>query len=268
MFSSFRAFLRIVLLLLTAALSSLLCLTIYWIVPRSVWSKIVRIWAFIIIKISGINLEVVDKTNNNYLLSNYMVIANHMSWLDVMLLDTIYFIGFVAKAELRYWPLLNILIKAGGTIFINRNRKRDIVPTNRKISELLSNGGCIGLFPEGKVNNGKEIFPFKAPLLEAALQSQSKIIPIVLLYFREDGQLAREALYYGHNLWQTVSNTVRAKSLTVKAIILPEVETCNFKSRQALSEHLHHMMSTVFNENLAKIKLKQADNKVKMDLVT
>jgi 1-acyl-sn-glycerol-3-phosphate acyltransferase len=252
MFEYLRAFSRITLLLVTAMLSSILCLTIYWILPHSIWSKIVRIWAFTIIKISGINLETVDKTNNNYLLRNYMVVANHMSWLDVMLLDTLYSISFIAKAELRYWPLLNILIKAGGTIFINRNRKRDIVPTNQKISKILNSGRCIGLFPEGKVNNGKEIFPFKAPLLEAALQSQSKIIPIVLLYFRNDGQAASEALYYGHNLWQTVCNTVKAKQLTVRAIILPEVDARNFDSRQILSEHLHAMMSKAFNENLPK----------------
>jgi 1-acyl-sn-glycerol-3-phosphate acyltransferase len=254
MFESLRATLRISLLLVITILSSILCLTIYWILPRKIWGKIVRIWAYTITKTSGINLETVGKTNNNYFLDNYMVVANHMSWLDVMLLDTIYSISFIAKAELRYWPLLNIIIKAGGTIFINRNRKRDIVPTNHKISKLLSNGGCIGLFPEGKVNNGKEIFPFKAPLLEAAIQSQSKIIPIVLLYFREDGQLAREALYYGHNLWQTVRNTVKATRLTVKAIVLPEVDAGHFKSRQALSEHLHLIMSTVFNERLDNIK--------------
>ncbi len=252
MFEYLRAFSRITLLIVTAVLSSLLCLTIYWVLPHSIWSKIVRIWAFTIVKISGINLVVVDKTNNDYLLNNYMVVANHMSWLDVMLLDTLYSISFVAKAELRYWPLLNIIIKAGGTIFINRNRKRDIVPTNQKISKVLHSGRCIGLFPEGKVNNGKEILPFKAPLLEAALQSQSKIIPIVLLYFREDGKAANEALYYGHNLWQTVCNTVKAKQLTVKAFVLPEVDAHNFNSRQMLSDHLHAMMSKVFNEHLAK----------------
>lgn len=257
MFESLRAPLRISLLLVITILSSMLCFTIYWVLPRKTWSKIVRIWALTTTKASGINLEVVGKTNNDYFLNNYMVIANHMSWLDVALLYRIYSISFIAKAELRYWPLLNIMIKSGGTIFINRNRKRDILPTNQKISRLLSSGNCIGLFPEGRVNNGYEIFPFKAPLLETALQSQSKIIPIVLLYFREDGQLAREALYYGHNLWQTVCNTVKAKHLTVKAIILPEVNAGHFKSRQALSKHLHQMMSTVFNENLAKIKLEE-----------
>ena len=236
---------RLLIILIIALVSALLSLTVFYLVPLKIWHKMIRIWSNLLIKASGVKLKVSGQSNYDYLVKNHMLVANHMSWLDILILVSIHVTSFVAKAEIAKWPVINQIAKAGSTIFINRENKRDILHANQLISHELSAGKCVGLFPEGKINNGKELFLFKSPLLEAAIQAKSKIIPIILIYYRADGSFAEETLYYGRNLLQTVLNTLAGKNLTAHAFILPTIDAQNFASRHELALYLHQQMNAV-----------------------
>lgn len=247
-----RIFSRLPIILMIAIVSAFLSLTIFYLVPTKIWHKMIRIWANLLIRASGVKLEVIGQKNPDYLAKNHMLIANHMSWLDIIILVSIHVISFVAKAEISKWPVVKQIATAGSTVFINRENKRDILKANQLISHELINGKCVGLFPEGKVNNGKELLSFKSPLLEAAIQAKSKIIPVVLIYYREDGSFAEETLYYGRNLLQTVLNTLGGKNLRAKAFVLPIVESNTFSSRHELAVFLHQQMNMIYEREITR----------------
>ena len=244
---------RFTLLIIFAGISLVVILPLVPLISKSKLAYITRIWAKINAKINGMHLET-SGIRHEYMSKNTVVVANHFSWLDVIVLYSIYFINFVGKREMRRWPILNWLIMAGGTIFVDRSNKREILKTNHLISNELTKGRCIGLFPEGGVNNGNRLLPFKSPLLEAAIAAKSTIIPIVIIYYHKDGRVAYNMSYSKQNLWQNVSNTLLLNGFITKVIELDSINAGDFESRHQLSSYLYNKMSEVY-EKRSKLRL-------------
>ncbi len=243
---------RLTVLLILSLIAALLSMTFFYLVPRNIWYKFVITTTRLIIIIVGAKVKIIGQTEKTYVPSNSMVIANHMSWLDTLVMLSVYGISFVGKVEMSKWPIINHMIRASGVIFINRNNKRDILTANQKIITALKNQSCIGFFPEGKVNNGNELLPFKSSLFETAIQTKTKIIPIILTYKHKDGTFAQELLYAGRNLVQTIINTLlNSGNIIIEMNILPSVNSSDFSDRQSLAQDLHHQMEQVY---LQKIK--------------
>ncbi len=244
MLTSFR------LLALLAIISAYLVSTLilYPLLKPEAWSKIVSITIMLIRKSCAIQLEVIGKNNHDYLLQNTLIVANHFCWLDTIILNSVYFISFVGKIEMLRWPLLNRVISSCGTIFINRHNKRDILQINPTLSKALISGKCIGLFPEGAINDGHSLLPFKAPLLEAGITAKSTVIPMLILYYRKDGQFAYELSYQKVNLMQNIRRTLMLNGLHIKIVILPAIAAADFKSRAQLCQHLYQVMSAAYQQ--------------------
>jgi 1-acyl-sn-glycerol-3-phosphate acyltransferase len=245
MFNYILAPLRFIFLLITAIISLIIALSVAPLLKLSTRAHVIRAWAYFTRVVVGAKLNN-TASKHSYMVQNTVIVANHFSWLDVVLLYSIYYINFVGKSEMKRWPLLNWMIKAGGTIFINRNNKRDILKINHQLSKELRKGRCIGFFPEGGVNDGWQLLPFKAPLLEAAMEAKSTIIPVILLYYRKDGTFAYEMSYAKQNLWQNIVNTLKLNGFTTKIIELEPIEASKFTTRQQLSSYLYHKMSEVY----------------------
>ena len=128
---------------------------------------------------------------------NTMLIANHISWLDIYLLCSVRPARFVSKAEVRSWPLVGWLAYKVGTFFIDRTRRHDTARVNHEMSAALSSGGCVAVFPEGTTSHGDTLLPFHASLLQPAVHSESKIWPTAIRYTRADGSLNLAATYVG-----------------------------------------------------------------------
>jgi len=120
---------------------------------------------------------------------NMMLVANHVSWLDIYLLNAIRPVRFVSKREVRSWPLVGWLASKTGTLFIDRSKRHDTVRVNGEMSDVLNQGGCLGVFPEGTTSNGSFLRPFHASLLQPAIQSQSHVWPAAIRYTHADGSL-------------------------------------------------------------------------------
>jgi 1-acyl-sn-glycerol-3-phosphate acyltransferase len=99
-----------------------------------------------------------------------LIVANHLSYLDVIVLARQVDAVFVAKSEIAHWPLIGWLSRCLGTIFIERRRKRDILRVNGLIERALRNGQSVIVFPEGTTSAGDEMLPFKSSLLEPAIK--------------------------------------------------------------------------------------------------
>ena len=112
-----------------------------------------------------------------------LVAANHVSWLDIAAVHAVCpQARFVSKADVRHWPLLGWLIGAVGTLFIERERKRDAMRVVHQMAESLAGGDVVAVFPEGTTGDGRALLPFHANLLQAAIAAEAPVQPVALRY--------------------------------------------------------------------------------------
>lgn len=101
----------------------------------------------------------------------FLLVANHLSYLDVIVLGASLRATFVAKADVARWPLVGWLCGAVGTVFIDRTRKRDLLRVLPILEQRLAAGGGVVVFPEGTTSDGSRVLPFRSPLFAAAARS-------------------------------------------------------------------------------------------------
>lgn len=139
-----------------------------------------------------------------------LLVANHISWLDILAINAVHPARFVSKADVRAWPLLGWLVAGGGTLFIERERKRDALRVVHQIADALKQGNTIAMFPEGTTGDGLTLLPFHANLLQAAVSTETPLQPIALRYIDADSQPSRAVAWLGDttlaaSLWQVVT---------------------------------------------------------------
>jgi 1-acyl-sn-glycerol-3-phosphate acyltransferase len=126
-----------------------------------------------------------------------MIVANHVSWLDIHALNSVRAARFVAKSEVRSWPVIGWLCSRAGTLFIQRARRAHTAHINERIEEALRKGEALALFPESTTSPGDVVLPFHASLLEPAVTCGALLLPVAIRYARVDGVLCSEADYTG-----------------------------------------------------------------------
>jgi 1-acyl-sn-glycerol-3-phosphate acyltransferase len=112
----------------------------------------------------------------------HVVVTNHVSWLDIWVIHAVCPVRFVAKSDVRRWPVLGWLVTRAGTIYIERARRHDTGRTNRHIVEVLSRGERVGVFPEGTTTDGTHLRPFHASLFQPALGAGARVVCAAIRY--------------------------------------------------------------------------------------
>src|SRR5271170_6750511 len=140
--------------------------------------RLIRWWSIGVLKIFGMQVRVAGPTQ--VLEPGSMLVMNHISWIDVYVIFAIQPVRFVAKAEIRGWPVIGSLCDGVGTLYIERGRRRAVHQTNQAIADLLNAGDRIGVFPEGTTSDGRSVLPFHANLIQAALAVNARIQPVAL----------------------------------------------------------------------------------------
>jgi len=248
---SLVAIIRLLGIILVIFICFFIVLVFFPITPKKYWIYIVRAWAKSILFCVGITIEIIGKHNSSYTRPNSMIISNHISWLDIPLLYTIYSLSFIGRAEIKKWPILNIMAKSGGTIFLDRKNKRELMQINQVVANQLSNGATIGLFPEGMTSDGKQVLPFKAPLLEAAIMANSTIVPLVIKYYTKAGIRTHAVTYAGEiTLWKTVKNSLFLNGIHAKILLLPEFKATQFTTREKLSAYLFSLINEAYTKEI------------------
>lgn len=141
--------------------------------------------------------------------SGTLVVANHVSWLDIFAMSALFPSSFIAKQEIGSWPVLGKMGRNAGTVFINRNSRKDVEPINQAIAAALKNGQNVSFFPEAKTSSGLEVLPFKAALFQSALDSNAPVQTMVLRYYDHTGRRTAVPSYanvsLAKSLWRIVS---------------------------------------------------------------
>jgi 1-acyl-sn-glycerol-3-phosphate acyltransferase len=130
-----------------------------------------------------------------------LLVSNHLSYLDILVLSSITPAVFVSKSEVRSWPLFGWLATLGGTVFIERARRTHVGVVNREIESALADGVLVVVFPEGTSSDGDTVLPFRSPLLEPVVSGGHTIATSYLHYELPDGDARTEVCYWGDHVF-------------------------------------------------------------------
>ena len=127
-----------------------------------------------------------------------LLVANHVSWLDVLVIQSLRPSIFVAKSEVRNWPWVGSIAQACGVIFVDRSSPSSARNMVDEVANALQNGYCVAGFPEGTSSEGREVSLFHANLFEAAIHRQVQVYPVALRYTdKTTGHLCTKAAFVG-----------------------------------------------------------------------
>ena len=128
--------------------------------------------------------------------SSGLLVSNHLSYLDIVVLSSIRPCVFVAKRDVATWPLFGWLAHAAGTIFVDRERRFSSPKAVNAIGDAIANGSVVVIFPEGTSSDGSTVLPFKSALLESAVQLRAPMAAVSIDYALDDGSVADEVCYW------------------------------------------------------------------------
>lgn len=126
-----------------------------------------------------------------------LVICNHISYLDILVIAAHFPCAFVSKAEVRHWPLFGWLAQAGGSLFLKRESRTATRDVARLMHQRLERGDRLVVFPEGTSSDGSSVLPFRTALFAAALEARATVVPAALYYEIQGGSIAEEVAYWG-----------------------------------------------------------------------
>ena len=186
-------------------------LTITLLFPR--WDQqrrnaTVQAWSQRMLRILGIPLHV---TGNPPLQGPMLLVANHLSWLDILVMHAARHCRFVSKSDVKHWPLIGTLATGGGTLYIEREKRRDAMRVVHHMAESLKAGDIVAVFPEGTTGDGRALLPFHANLIQAAISAHAPVQPVALRFVdKASGKDSDGPLYLGEDtllssLWRTLA---------------------------------------------------------------
>lgn len=186
-------------------------LTIVLLFPR--WPQqrrdaAVQAWAQRMLRVLGIPLHVHGEAPAQ---GPLLLVANHLSWLDILVLHAARHCRFVAKSDVKHWPLIGTLATGGGTLYIERAQRRDAMRVVHRMAASLKAGDIVAVFPEGTTGDGRALLPFHANLIQAAISADAPVQPVALRFVdRASGRDSDGPLYIGDDtlvgsLWRTLA---------------------------------------------------------------
>lgn len=172
-----------------------------------------RAWARRLLRILGARVE----PQAMRIAPGSLVVANHVSWLDAVVLHATLPAAIVAKAEARRWPLIGRLLERNDTIFVERRATRDLLRVNRAIAARLARGESVALFPEGTTSDGARVLPFRAALFEPAVAGGHPLHALALAYRDAAGRRCAAAAYIDDmSLWQSLWRIAGLRGLRIE----------------------------------------------------
>ena len=171
-----------------------------------------------------------------------LLVSNHLSYLDILVLVSLTPAVFVSKSEVKHWPVFGWFARLAGTLFVDRSKRSDVTRMNALIENSLAAGNVLVLFPEGTSWNGSEILPFKSSLLEPIADAKYPLTVGHLSYALDDGDAANDVCYWGdatffpHLVRLMTKNHVRAR---VRFATVPQPAS----DRKELAQQLHAEVS-------------------------
>ena len=167
----------------------------------------VQLWARAMLERLGVELCIAGTPSEA---GPMLLVANHISWLDIVVLHAARHCRFVSKSDVKHWPLIGTLATGAGTLYIERASSRDAMRVVHQMAQALKDGDILAVFPEGTTGDGKAVLPFHANLIQAAISAHAPVQPVALRFVvGNSGAPSRAASYIGDesllgSLWRTL----------------------------------------------------------------
>lgn len=213
--------------------------------PAGERDEAVRRWSQQLLKVLGVTLVVKGHPRPGAKL----VVSNHVSWLDIVAINSVVPSRFVSKAEVAGWPVVGFMVTAAGTLYLQRERRRDAMRVLGLMSSALQNGYTVAVFPEGTTGDGHKLLHFHANMLQAAIDAKEPVQPVALRYSDELHDISPAAAFVGDTtLWQSLWGVITARQLTVHVTVLP-LQAASHADRRALAELLQSQIGDALDGN-------------------
>ena len=190
----------------------------------------IRWWSLGMLRRLGIGLQASGEPANG----GSLLVANHISWLDIMAIHAVVpRARFVSKADVKAWPLVARLVDSAGTLYLERERKRDALRVVHAVAEALGAGQVVAIFPEGTTSSGHGLLPFHANLLQAAIATATPVQPVALRFSEAANAVSEAVEFVGatsllRSLWQTSCG----EGVRVRLVFLPPRPSAHVDRRE------------------------------------
>lgn len=169
-----------------------------------------------------------------------LLVANHVSWLDVLAVLAVAPARLLAKREVRGWPLVGGLAAAAGTVFVDRSRPRDLPATVARVAAALRGGRPVAVFPEGTTWCGEAVGcrpgrGFRPAMFQAAIDAGAPVVPLRLGYRCADGDAAPAAFLGDETLWRSLGRVLATRELTVSVAVGAALHPARDADRRVLA---------------------------------
>ena len=177
----------------------------------------VRWWSMTMLHVLGLRLGF----QGQFAPGAKLIVANHISWLDIMAVHAVCpEARFVSKADVQHWPLVGRLVAAGATLYIERERSRDASRVVHQMAAALEAGDTVAIFPEGTTADGRNLLPFHANLLQAAISAGVPVQAVAIRFSDRLHAVSPAALFLGdttlaQSLWALACGDGVVAHLTV-----------------------------------------------------
>ena len=220
--------------------------------------RILQCWSAGLLHIFNVRIEIAGD-DPLHTLRHGLIVTNHISWLDVFVLNAVVPMRFVAKSEVRRWPLIGWLCARAQTLFIERGKARSAARINVHLVELLQRGECLAIFPEGTTTDGASVAHFHASLLQPAIDAEALVHPIAIRYQDVLGAHSTVAAYidelsFGASLW----NILRTTELHVRLAATPPLDAGGMDRRSLTRTAQQHISAALDAMHAAPARLTPA----------
>ncbi|ALP62193.1 lysophospholipid acyltransferase family protein [Paraburkholderia caribensis] len=177
-----------------------------------------RAWSLRMLQLCGMRLVV--HNDGARLDEGVLVVANHISWLDIYVINAWRPTPFVSKAEIRKWPVVGWLAQQLGTVFIQREKRSDAKRIMHELANRLNAGELMCVFPEGTTSDGVQLLPFHANMFQAAVSASRPVQPVCMMYEDAQGRQSTAPAYIGElSLGESLDAMLRAGPLTAHVYV-------------------------------------------------
>jgi 1-acyl-sn-glycerol-3-phosphate acyltransferase len=210
--------------------------------------RLIRRWSARLLRICRVRLKRVPGEDS---LAHALIVANHISWLDIFVINAVHPCRFVAKAEIRAWPVVGWLVAQAGTVFIARGNRRDLRHIFKGIVDALAERRRVAFFPEGTTASQGTLLPFHANLFEAAIDAGVPVQPVALSYVDAGGAWHPAVDYTGETTFvDSVLRIVQGEPVVARLACLAPLAAAGAHRRE-LAQATHDAIAAALGQHAA-----------------
>lgn len=188
-------------------------------------------------------LQLADAQTLSTVSGPMLLAANHVSWLDIFVINAVQPAHFVAKSDIRSWPLVGLLCDRSGTIFVERSRRTAVREVLQVMADRLTRQGIVAVFPEGTTGDMYSLQPFHSNLLQAAVTSKASIVPLGIAYKKSDGKVADAVQFIGDMTFVASAIKIMSEPRIIANLIITQTIKVTEQTRHELCEATQQQIS-------------------------